>query len=180
LHGTGLGLFIVHNVIAECSGFIEIDSSVGEGTTLHLYLPLADAPVAEPPPVRDHPQPRGKGRVLIVDDLDLLRDLAVGFFSAAGFQTQVANDGEQALRLLDEDTQGFNLLFTDYNMPQMNGLDLIARALTKDSRLKCILTSGYLTEEDRLNAEALGRTRVLTKPYQIEKALRDIIEWLRS
>jgi two-component system cell cycle sensor histidine kinase/response regulator CckA len=180
LHGTGLGLFIVHNVVAECSGFIEIDSTVGEGTTLHLYLPLASAPAAEPPAVRDHRHPRGKGRVLIVDDLDLLRDLAVGFFSAAGFQTQVANDGEQALRLLDEDTQGFNLLFTDYNMPQMNGLDLIARALTKDSRLKCILTSGYLTEEDRLNAEALGRTRVLTKPYQIEKALTDIIEWLRS
>jgi PAS domain S-box-containing protein len=180
LHGTGLGLFIVHNVVTEASGFIEIESIVGKGTTIHLYLPLTPAPVYEATQVKDLEKPRGKGRILIVDDLDLLRDLAVGFFSAAGFETQVANEGDQALRLLAQDSDGFTLLFTDYNMPGMNGLELIARALAMDPKLKCILTSGYLTDSDRTQAEALGRTRVLSKPYQIDKALTDIIEWLNK
>jgi CheY-like chemotaxis protein len=180
LHGTGLGLFIVHNVVTEASGFIEIESMVGNGTTIHLYLPLTPEPVYEAAQVKGLEKPRGKGRILIVDDLDLLRDLAVGFFSVAGFETQVANEGDQALRLLAQDSEGFTLLFTDYNMPGINGLELIARALAMDPKLKCILTSGYLTDSDRTQAEALGRTRVLSKPYQIDKALTDIIAWLEE
>jgi len=124
--------------------------------------------------------PTGAGKVLIVDDLDLLRDLAVCFFSTAGFETMVAKDAEEALRILDESPGGFDLLFSDYNMPGMNGLELINRALKKDSKLRCVLTSGYLTDQDRKEAEAMGRTKVLGKPYQIDEALKEIIDWLGS
>ena len=91
----------------------------------------------------------------------------------------VAKDAEEALRILDENSGSFNLLFSDYNMPGMNGLELISHALEMDPKLKCVLTSGYLTDHDRKQADALERTKVLGKPYQIDEALKDIYRRLR-
>lgn len=167
--GTGLGLAIVQRVAQEGGGFIEVESTVGQGTVFHLYLPLALealTPVAAPKaPQLAH----GTGCVLVVDDVDLLRDFAQSFLEISGLTVRVAGTGAQALEVLEELAGAVDLVFTDYNMPGMNGVELIERIAARWPKIKFMLASGYLDEATRAR---LGEfhTSILTKPYDLHDA----------
>jgi two-component system cell cycle sensor histidine kinase/response regulator CckA len=175
--GTGLGLPIVQRVLKEAGGFVEVDSVEGHGTTFHLYLPVVREAVTDQRQPERPELARGSGRVLVVDDLDLLRDFTRSFLEAAGFDVLVASSGAEALRVLEEEKKPVDLLFTDYSMPGMNGIELIERVVVQWPRMKIVLASGYLDETARERLEAL-KVSVLCKPYDMRDGAELIIQLL--
>jgi two-component system, cell cycle sensor histidine kinase and response regulator CckA len=179
--GTGLGLSIVHCVATQAGGFIEVESAVGEGTAFHVYLPLvsAEVPAAEAPPSGLPRQ--GRGKVLVVDDEELIRQFNARGLRASGFEVVLAGNGEEALMRLLQDTEAtIELMLTDYHMPRVNGIDLIQRARSVRPKLKSVLVSGYLDEATRARVEQSLGARILQKPYSVREAVDLIAELLEG
>ena len=175
--GTGLGLPIVQRIVQEAGGFIDVESVIGQGTTFHLYLPLARervTPAVEQPKIS---LMHGKGRILVVDDVDLLRDFAQGFLQMAGFDVVTAENGQAALKILENDPKPVDIILTDYNMPAMNGVDLVKRVAVRWPKIKFILASGYLDEKTQSSVQHHDATLIL-KPYAIQDLIKIIMEKL--
>jgi two-component system cell cycle sensor histidine kinase/response regulator CckA len=177
--GTGLGLAIVKRVAQEAGGFIDLESIVGRGTTFHLYLPLAQEQLTPVIEARPATLAQGSGRVLVVDDVDLLRDFAQGFLEIAGLTVRVAGSGPQALEILDEVAGAVDLVFTDYNMPGMNGIELIEKIAARWPNMKFILASGYLDEGTCAKLEQLNVT-MLAKPYDLHDTSAIVVKKLAA
>jgi PAS domain S-box-containing protein len=164
--GTGLGLPIVQRVLKEAGGFVEVDSVAGIGTTFHLFFPVLREQLTDAPQTNERKLVKGSGRILVVDDLDLLRDFTRSFLGAAGFDVVVASGGQEALELLQQITEPVDLLFTDYSMPGMNGVELIEQVAAKWPSMKFVLASGYLDDDVRQRLDEL-KVSVLCKPYDM-------------
>lgn len=180
--GTGLGMSIVHGVVTQAGGFLEIETAVGKGTSFHIYLPrvtgVAQAPTEQAGEKKS--LKRGTGRVLVVDDLDLVRDFARTFLEASGYTVQAAASGEEALDILVAEEKPFDLVLTDFNMTGISGQQLIREITERWPTTKCILASGYLEPQERdLVEEHLG-ARILNKPFNIREAANLIAEMLAS
>jgi PAS domain S-box-containing protein len=165
--GTGLGLSIVHGIVSQCGGFVEVESEIGKGTRFHVFLPTVDSEITVANAMsRDIP--RCTGRLLIVDDIELVLECTCDFLRAIGFETFAAHNADEALRILNQ--QQIDLLLTDFNMPGISGLELIAQVRARWPAVKCILASGYLDEtvESRIVNEFKAGT--LRKPYNVAEA----------
>jgi PAS domain S-box-containing protein len=164
--GTGLGLAQVYGFITQSSGHVRIESRVGEGTTVRLYLPRAEgvAGAAGMTPMRAR-QYRGNETVLVVEDDHGVRDFAVSVLRELGYRVLEAATGDAAMAVI-EATRGVDLLFTDVVMPgALNGADLAKAALERRPELRVLFTSGYTTRlvEKEWPAE---RADLLRKPYR--------------
>jgi len=177
--GTGLGLSIAHSVVTQAMGFLEVETALGKGTVFHIYLPSVDTSVTAAQPTVRRELGTGRGTVLVVDDLDLVRDFANAFLNAAGFQVLMASDALGALEILDRNSTPIDLLFTDQNMPGLTGTELIRRAAARWPAMKFILTSGCLDAEERQQVDRLPCVRILDKPYDTREAVDAIVEMLR-
>jgi signal transduction histidine kinase/CheY-like chemotaxis protein len=178
--GTGLGLSQVYGFAKESGGHVEIESAVGRGTTVELWLPRAvpaarlgvaegEAGARDPAPLR----PAGAGEVVLVveDDLDVLTTAVVSL-NGLGYRTLVAQDARAALALIDSGER-VDILFSDVVMPGgMNGAQLAAAARQRRPKLKVLLTSGYTTAAltDQQRGERLpADVPLLHKPYRREE-----------
>src|SRR5678816_4309538 len=140
----GLGLSIVHGIVNQAGGFVEVNSVVGQGTEFHIFLPTVDSEItvgAEP----SSDCGNCSGRLLVVDDMDLVLECTCDFLRAVGFKTFSARSADEALRILT--LEKIDLMLTDYNMPGISGLDLITQVHARWPTMKCILASGYLEED---------------------------------
>jgi PAS domain S-box-containing protein len=172
--GTGLGLSIVQRIMQEAGGFVDVESTPGSGTTFHLYFPVTKENFnVEAQPV-ERPLPRGKGRVLVVDDLDLMRNFAKSFLETTGLSVLVASSGLEALQLLESEGGTMDILFTDYSMPGMNGIDLIEQVAARWPEIRPVLASGYLEEPIMQRLENL-KVKILFKPYEMQEAANALI-----
>jgi two-component system cell cycle sensor histidine kinase/response regulator CckA len=174
--GTGLGLSIVNGVISRAGGFIEVESALNIGTSFHVYLPIDRGPVRKPDTELRHKIRSGTGRLLVVDDLDLVLEFATSFLNQAGYQVLTATSAEGALRILAEEKEPVDLLLTDYAMPEKNGWQLIQEVQARWPRVKCVLASGYLEDIER--AQISKSVRILDKPFGIAEATTVIAEIL--
>lgn len=168
--GSGLGLSAVHGIVQAHEASIEVDSIPGTGSTLRIYFPAIDAPVAAAaPPAPDAGSISGAGKhVLYVDDEEAIIFLMKRLLERQGFRVSGYTDAGEALAAVRSNPDQFDLAVTDYNMPGMSGLEL-ARAL-KEIRadLPVVLASGYITEELRANAPAAGVRELIYKPNTVE------------
>ena len=141
--GTGLGLSQVFGFAKQSGGHVAIESLLGEGTIVRLYLPRHDGAVEAPaPPLAIDPQ-RGRGEhVLLVEDEPLVRTFSEDALRDLGYAVTVATDGADALRIVRDDP-AIDLLFTDIIMPGMSGEDVVAAARAIRPKLKMLYTSGY-------------------------------------
>ena len=168
--GTGLGLSIVHSVITQAGGFLEIKSTPGKGTTFDIYLPIVEANLSSAAPTTQSSLLKGTGRILVVDDLDLVQDFARTFLKSAGYDVLVASSAEEALEILENEAKTVDLLFTDYNMPGKSGRQLIHETAARWPHMKFILVSGFLEDSDRQQIEKAYGAQILNKPFHIAEA----------
>jgi PAS domain S-box-containing protein len=177
--GTGLGLSQVYGFAKQSGGAATIESKVGQGTVVRIYIPRADGQAAAGGVVRDGlgEMPAGGATILVVEDDPDVREMVVGILSDLGYRTLVASNGPEALAILDRD-RSVDLLFTDIVMPAgMSGTELARRASRLRPDLKVLLSSGYAREA---NPSHSARTEFpfIAKPYRpmaLGKKLEEVL-----
>jgi nitrogen-specific signal transduction histidine kinase len=172
--GTGLGLAQLYGFARQSGGTVRIESEVGRGTSVTIYLPGTEAL-----PEIGRPQPpeglrRRRGRILLVDDDDDVRSVAAAMVAELGYDVATAAEGEEALRLVD--TGGFQLMLTDVAMPGMNGVELSRRARRIAPSMPILFASGY-ADVDAFGPE-LADEAVLRKPFRIREVAARIHDLL--
>jgi CheY-like chemotaxis protein len=183
-HGSGLGLSMVYGFVKQSNGFVAIDSRVGGGTRVDLFLPRVTDPALSDRRAEEGPAPRSTARswnILLVEDDAALRQLARRILESLGHSVRGACDGPEALRLLREDPR-VDLLFTDIILPGgQNGVDIAQAAREMLPDLKVLFTSGYLETRDR-GAELSPDEELITKPARrrdIEAAIQRVMNGSR-
>jgi len=145
--GTGLGLSTVYGLVKQAGGHVTVSSAPGRGTTFRIHLPALDAPAWSPsaaPP--DDEAPGGTETILLCEDDEAVRQLAVQILAGAGYTVLATGCGDEALRLAAERNHGIDLLITDVILPDTNGRRL-ADALTAQSpQIKTLFISGHTSE----------------------------------
>ena len=173
--GTGLGLFMVYGIIKQSQGHIFLQSEINKGTEFTLLFPQVGAPVSE----ENKAVPEvGKGdeTVLVVEDEDGVRELAVTFLELAGYRVLQAKNGEDALRLIEQQYQEIALILSDAVMPNMGGIELAKRIREQYSDLKFLLMTGFTKSAD--GDELSGNIPTIYKPFKFEELTQKIREVL--
>jgi PAS domain S-box-containing protein len=164
--GTGLGLATCYGIIKQHGGYILPYSEPGRGTLMKVYLPRVDAPPDPRPSADSRAHPRGDETILLVEDETAVRTLAARVLREQGYSVLEAGDGEEALRVVEqEQDMRIDLLLTDVVMPRMGGIALAQRLGARRPEIKVLFTSGY-TEDAMLYAGQLAAGRhFLHKPF---------------
>ena len=170
--GTGLGLAMVHGFLQQSRGRLEIESEVGRGTTVRMILPVHEGdaepsllpPEAVPAPTKAAPPKEGPVILVVEDNEDVLA-LAREHLLDLGYQVLTANDGEEALSVLERVEKKIDLLFTDLIMPgSINGLALADQLRREAPHVPVLLTTGY--NEELARGANIPGLDVLAKPYR--------------
>jgi PAS domain S-box-containing protein len=172
--GTGLGLAVAHGIVLAHQGEIQVDSTPGEGSCFHLYLPLLDregGPPSEPAPLMELPARGGGGgeHIVYVDDDEVMRLTVQGLLRRQGYRVSLAEDARTAQALVA--AGDVDLLVSDFNMPDCSGLELAERLHQRAPELPVLISSGHITEELRARARRLGVRGLLHK----EQTLEDLV-----
>jgi len=174
--GTGLGLAMVYGFVRQSGGQVLVESEAGVGTEFRLFLPLAPADCAdapEEPTARDEGNytATASGNVLLVEDDESVRGLALAHLESLGYRVLEATNGSHALRLLQGSTR-IDLLFSDIMMPDMRGPELARRARAILPGLRVLFTSGYAPDAIDIDGSPAATVSVLAKPYRREELAR--------
>jgi two-component system cell cycle sensor histidine kinase/response regulator CckA len=162
--GTGLGLATVYGIVDQTGGAITIRTALGHGTTVRIYLPAVAAPAErrEPPPVPVRTV--GNEAVMIVEDNDAVRELAILTLSERGYNVIQASSAEDALELISRGARP-QLLLTDVVMPGLSGPNLAARLMQHNPRLRVLYMSGYSEDAAARHGVFWGGVPLLQKPF---------------
>ena len=169
--GTGLGLSMVHGLASQLGGELTIESAPGMGTNVEVWLPATSAAQMQAAPRTEAEAVRSAGgRALLVDDEELVRASTAHMLTQLGYRVVEAASAAEALTFL-RDSDGIDLLVTDYLMPGMNGSELARLARATNPGLKILLVSGYA------EAEGVAPDLVrLVKPLREEELAAKIAE----
>jgi len=179
--GTGLGLSMVYGFIKQSRGHVKIYSEVGHGTSVKLYLPRAAGAEVKSP---DNAAPaaaraRGHETVLVVEDSNAVRKVAVNMLRGLGYRVREAEDGKAALAVLQQGGE-IDLLFTDLVMPNgIDGQELLVMARGQRPRLKALFTSGYSEHFLKARGDTDESVPLIGKPYrahQLAEAVRRVLD----
>ena len=181
--GSGLGLATVYSIINRHSGHISVSSTPGEGTIFEILLP---ASLASPREVPNGKEASGvaqnrDNRILVMDDEDMICDLAERILEREGYEVDTAKNGEEALDLVQKALAAktpYDCIIMDLTIPGgMGGKEAVKKVLQLDPGAKVIVSSGYAVDPVMANFTDYGFKGVITKPFTI-KALSDEVERL--
>lgn len=187
--GTGLGLATVYGIIKQSGGYICPTSTVGKGTTFSLYLPALQAhelPQEEPKKAeRSSAGARpvdmaGRGRILLVEDEDGVRGIAAQLLMSRGYDVEEACDGEEAMEIIDEDEEGFDLVISDVVMPGIDGPTLIQQAREKLGDARVVFISGYAERDLAKRLDDNRAVSFLPKPFTVRQLAERVKEELAA
>jgi PAS domain S-box-containing protein len=168
--GSGLGLASVYGTVTQSGGFVRLESEVGRGSTFEIHLPSLSGSV-------DGPRAEKKGPlVVLAEDEPIVRDLACEILTRAGFRVVAAEDGVQAVELVELHRDELTVVVTDIVMPRLGGRGVAERVRALDGSLPIVFISGF-NDESVDPAELGGPTVVLQKPFlpdQLVDALHSI------
>ncbi|MCH7497032.1 MAG: PAS domain S-box protein [Candidatus Marinimicrobia bacterium] len=173
--GTGLGLSIVYKIINDYQGWIDVDSSLGQGTTFTLSLPLStDAPPARPAQKDEKPGQGHGERILVVEDEPALRSLLEEILGQRNYAISLAENGRVAWEIYQDKGSEIDLVITDLGMPEMGGRELAQKLHSADPRVKIIVTSGYLDPGDEADLKGYGVQGILNKPFKLKEVIETV------
>lgn len=172
--GTGLGLTIVHSIIKNHNGAIKVQSQLGKGTQVDVYLPIFEGEeekekIEEPKEIF-----RGNERIMIVDDEPQLLDAFAEILNELGYHTFTYENPLDALAAFQKDPKKYELIITDQTMPHMKGTTLANKMTQISPTIPIILMTGYDQLDNAEQLESLGIRSVLLKPFK-KKVLAEII-----
>jgi PAS domain S-box-containing protein len=178
--GTGLGLSVVHGIVAGHGGAVTVDSSVGKGTTFHIWLPADDAShVTEPVPLEER-APDGAGRhVMYVDDDEVMILMVARLLERTGYRVTAFGQAADAIRAFKAAPWDVDVVVTDLNMPGLSGLDVLREISAARPGLPVIIGSGNLPPELLMDAERVGVRATFHKQNTLEELPALLAEVLR-
>jgi PAS domain S-box-containing protein len=169
--GTGLGLSMVYGFMRQSGGHAKIASAVGQGTTISLFLPRHDGPVAEAAHPAEHlaiqPAAGGTGAVLVLEDEPVVRSIVVEVLDELGFHTIEAADGPSGLEIL-QSGRCIDLLVTDIGLPGLNGRQVAEAARLTRPDLKILFMTGYAETAAMADGFLAPGMQMITKPFAID------------
>jgi CheY-like chemotaxis protein len=174
--GTGLGLATAYAILREHQGWIECGSAPREGATFSVYLPVAAAPVPQRQPGVRQQLLGGTETVLVIDDEEMVRSVAVRLLERAGYTVLTGRDGVEGLEVFRERQDEIGAVLLDLGMPRLGGAEVLAELHRLDPRVKAILFTGYAVE----GQEYAQASAVLYKPIEWSELLRVLRQVLDS
>ncbi len=178
--GTGLGLSTVYGIVEQSEGKILLYSEVGNGTMFKVYLPRVHEDVQESQPVDEVADlPTGTETILLVEDAEIVRNLARKVLETCGYRVLEANGPGAALRICGEHQDAIDLLLTDVVMPEMSGRELANRLAPMRPEMQVLYMSGY-TEDTIIHHGVLQEgINFIQKPFGPGPLARKVREVLR-
>ena len=176
--GTGMGLSVVHGIIKNHDGAIQVLSEVGEGTTFHVFLP-AEIGVSASGEEKSVIAPMGTERILIVDDEPALVDMQKQYLEFLGYTVATETDSRDALIRFKKNPEVFDLVITDMTMPRMTGCDLGIELMRIKPDIPIIMCTGFSTKMSQEQAEQLNFKAFLLKPVQLNRlalTIRNVLD----
>ena len=171
--GTGMGLAVVHSIVTSQRGAIKIDSKPGFGSEFAIFLPVTKKRSDTLSLIPDS-KVNGKGRVLIVEDEEMLRTLYLNILTTAGFEVTSCCNGVEALRVYAANQNAFSIVVTDESMPGMNGMELCAQIRALDASQPLLLCSGRDNVDNGKRDEL--KVDYLAKPFLPRKLVETIVK----
>ncbi len=175
--GTGLGLATSYSIVKKHDGIMTLDSTVGVGSEFHVYLPASEKQVKPAAPEPAAPV-QGQGRVLVMDDEELIRELAQTALEFLGYQVDTVADGEACIAAYtraQQEGRPYSVLIMDLTIPGgMGGKEAIQRLRELDPNVRAIVSSGYSHGPEMANHKQHGFCGMVGKPYKIEELAKEI------
>ena len=178
--GTGLGLSTVYGIVKSHNGFVDVESTLGKGTTFHIFLPAA--PLSGLNKKIERPKvevKRGSETLLLVDDEESLREALRQILENRGYKVITAADGEEAIGLFTKHADAIQLVITDYGLPRRSGYDVVEQIKRKNPNVKVVIVTGFLDSDQRAGLADLKVDAILMKPVrpdQIARRVREIFD----
>ena len=176
--GTGLGLSTVYGIVKQSEGEIAIESEVGRGTTMTVYLPRVEGQIEEPAPEPAHRLPSGSETILLAEDEEGVRHVVREVLASQGYKVLEARDGVNALEVAQGHSSPIHLLLSDVVMPRMGGGELAQQLTTLRPSTKVLFMSGYTDDAIALRRAAESDTPLLAKPFSTTLLVRRVREVL--
>jgi two-component system cell cycle sensor histidine kinase/response regulator CckA len=162
--GTGMGLALVRSIVEQHKGYVTVDSTRGQGTSVRVYLPISYGKRIEKKENKDLPLKRGTENIMFVDDevdiCQVTRELLVDY----GYKVSVYHDGPDALSAFQREPAAYDMLIADMTMPKMRGAELAQKILGICPHIPVLLCSGYFDDASEQQALKMGIQKCLLKP----------------
>ena len=172
--GTGLGLAVVHGIITNHKGFIDVKSDIGLGTTFYIYFPVAvdSQKTLDVPTELLIDLPRGTETILFVEDEKIISQAISAMITTQGYTVLTAVDGFEAVEIFRKMKDKIDLVIMDVGLPKMSGWDVFREMKKEKDNIKVIISSGYLDPAIKSEKILAGIKEFIQKPYDPNQILR--------
>ncbi len=180
--GSGLGLATVYSIMKNHNGYIHAESGAGKGAVFYVYLPASDcSPEIEEKKACNNMMRVSKGRILVMDDEEIICEIAAEILNHIGYEVSLCRDGSEALALYRQSVESqepFDAVIMDLTIPGgMGGREAMEKLLKIDPAVKGIVSSGYSSDPIMADYRKYGFSGMIAKPYKVED-LQDVLRTL--